>query len=458
GQQLSIRWTHSADGTEHYFYVEGIARGERASQVSLSWNGAPINVKAKDSQEVEVPAIDDFKVTNARAVQGQEQYIQLHFSDPLLASQNLDGLISIAGYGSNFRYIIDGNVLRVYPTSRIVGDQTIQVNPGIRNTNDKKMRNASEWSISINGSMPEVRLVGNGVIMPNSNGLIFPFEAISLNAVEVEVFKIYHNNILQFLQTNELDGNYDLYRVGRIIMQKKVPLATLNPDANTSQWTRYALDLSRMIEKDDQAIYQVRIGFRPEYSTYFCNKNATAESLTDNLQQTDTPQGDDIASIMDSWYGIDGYYEDYSWAQREDPCYPAYYNSDRFIQRNVFASNLGLIAKGGSDNAFFVSVADLRTTAPVQGAQLEFYDFQQQLLGQASTDDKGIASVQLPRKPFVVIAQQGNQRGYLRLEDGSSLSMSRFDVSGVVAQKGLKGFLYGERGVWRPGDSVYLNF
>ena len=458
GQQLSIRWTHSADGTEHYFYVEGIARGERASQVSLSWNGAPINVKAKDSQEVEVPAIDDFKVTNARAVQGQEQYIQLHFSDPLLASQNLDGLISIAGYGSNFRYIIDGNVLRVYPTSRIVGDQTIQVNPGIRNTNDKKMRNASEWSISINGSMPEVRLVGNGVIMPNSNGLIFPFEAISLNAVEVEVFKIYHNNILQFLQTNELDGNYDLYRVGRIIMQKKVPLATLNPDANTSQWTRYALDLSRMIEKDDQAIYQVRIGFRPEYSTYFCNKNATAESLNDNLQQTDTPQEDDIASIMDSWYGIDGYYEDYSWAQREDPCYPAYYNSDRFIQRNVFASNLGLIAKGGSDNAFFVSVADLRTTAPVQGAQLEFYDFQQQLLGQASTDDKGMASVQLPRKPFVVIAQQGNQRGYLRLEDGSSLSMSRFDVSGVVAQKGLKGFLYGERGVWRPGDSVYLNF
>jgi len=38
------------------------------------------------------------------------------------------------------------------------------------------------------------------------------------------------------------------------------------------------------------------------------------------------------------------------------------------------------------------------------------------------------------------------------------LSLSRFDVAGAVVQKGLKGFIYGERGVWRPGDSLFLNF
>jgi uncharacterized protein YfaS (alpha-2-macroglobulin family) len=25
-------------------------------------------------------------------------------------------------------------------------------------------------------------------------------------------------------------------------------------------------------------------------------------------------------------------------------------------------------------------------------------------------------------------------------------------------QKGLKGYIYGERGVWRPGDTMYLSF
>ena len=33
-----------------------------------------------------------------------------------------------------------------------------------------------------------------------------------------------------------------------------------------------------------------------------------------------------------------------------------------------------------------------------------------------------------------------------------------YDVAGVSVQKGLKGFIYGERGVWRPGDTMFLTF
>ncbi|MEL6392057.1 MAG: MG2 domain-containing protein [Bacteroidota bacterium] len=36
--------------------------------------------------------------------------------------------------------------------------------------------------------------------------------------------------------------------------------------------------------------------------------------------------------------------------------------------------------------------------------------------------------------------------------------MSKFDVSGVSARAGIKGAFYAERGVWRPGDEVFLNF
>ena len=37
-------------------------------------------------------------------------------------------------------------------------------------------------------------------------------------------------------------------------------------------------------------------------------------------------------------------------------------------------------------------------------------------------------------------------------------SVSRFDVGGKDIQKGLKGFVYGERGVWRPGDTLHISF
>ena len=64
----------------------------------------------------------------------------------------------------------------------------------------------------------------------------------------------------------------------------------------------------------------------------------------------------------------------------------------------------------------------------------------------------------MERTPFVAIASTNKEKGYLRLTDGDALSTSRFDVGGSRPQNGLKGFIYAERGVWRPGDSIYLNF
>src|SRR5690606_5795521 len=60
--------------------------------------------------------------------------------------------------------------------------------------------------------------------------------------------------------------------------------------------------------------------------------------------------------------------------------------------------------------------------------------------------------------PFAMVAATGMQRAYLRLVNGHALNLSSFDVSGQEVEKGLKGFLYGERGVWRPGDSLHLTF
>ncbi|MFN7117101.1 MAG: alpha-2-macroglobulin family protein [Saprospiraceae bacterium] len=462
GKTLPIRWEHQSAQLAHNFVITEINRGNQPSEIELEWDGKPVNVVLRGEKQVEVPSLKDFKVTDARVAQDQEQYILLFFSDPLSETQNLDGLVSIRDYNGALRTVVDGNQVRIYPSERIIGERRIVVSPGVKNLNGKSMANPSEWQVAFEDVQPQVRLVGRGVIMPNSNGLIFPFEAISLTAVDVEVFKIYNNNILQFLQTNELDGNYDLYRVGRVVMQKRINLTDLNARARTSDWTRYALDLSKMIEQDPEAIYQVRIGFRPAYSTYFCNTDSSTGETADLTNVValvgNTDENGEYVSIMDSWYGVDGWYDNYSWAHRENPCFPAYYNSDRFIQRNVIASNLGIVTKGGTDNSYFVTVSDLRTTEPMSGVTLEFYDFQQQLLTSAQTNGDGQSTVQLSRKPFVVVARSGEEKGYLRLEDGNALSLSRFEVEGEVTQKGLKGYLYGERGVWRPGDSVYLNF
>lgn len=59
--------------------------------------------------------------------------------------------------------------------------------------------------------------------------------------------------------------------------------------------------------------------------------------------------------------------------------------------------------------------------------------------------------------PFLIIARKDRDRNYLKITDGSALSMSSFDVSGVTPENGIKAFIFGERDVWRPGDSIFLS-
>lgn len=458
GQKLDVVWQHEGDRQQHTFQVNNIKRTKEDGSVKLNWNGKSLGVNAKDSRTIEVPSLENFKITQAQIAQGKEQYIVLHFSDPLLEEQNVEGLLSIIDYDGKLRFLIEGNKMRIYPADRLQGERRIRVNPGIRNINNFRMQSPGDWTLSFEDIEPQVRLLGSGVILPNSEGLILPFEAVSLRAIEVEVFKIYHNNILQFLQFNDLNGSYRLREVGRVMLRTEVNLNDLNPDGLSSQWTRYALDLGQLVETDAEAIYQIRIGFRPRHSTYYCGDGAAEIEKELTVAESFVNEEGEIKSMMDDWYGIEGWYPDFEWDHREDPCFAGYYNSDRFVQRNILASNLGVIAKGGKDNSYLVSVSDLRTTNPIGGATLEFYDYQQQLLGSAQTDGEGLARISLKSKAHFLTARQDGQKSYLQLDDGNSLSLSRFDIAGVSPQKGMKGMLYAERGVWRPGDSVFLNF
>ncbi len=460
GQKPSIRWEHLNDKKEHRFYIEDIKRNDEDSELTVKWNGKALGLSKLSDQDIFViPGLNNFKVMSAQIAQDNEQYALIHFSDPIQKSQDLQGLVTISNYKGRLRFQIDGNQLRIYPGKRLTGTRTLTIENGLKNTRGVKLKKQIQETIQFEEPKPGLRLVGTGVILPNSEGLNFPFEAVNLDIIDVEIFKIYDNNILQFLQTNGIDGgsDYQMNRVGKIEVQKQIKLNSLSADGNKFAWTRYALDLSTLIEQDPNAIYQIRIGFRPEYTTFSCSNSTKNEDdvikdpFEDNKKKT---------SIMDTgYYGYGGYYDGYEYNHREDPCQPAFYGSHQFVRRNVVSSNLGIIAKRGMDDRMFFYVTDLRTTSAVGDINLQVYDYQQQVLQSLKTNADGIAIFEVnDEEPFVVVANHGIDKGYLKLMDNNALSLSKFKVSGSVAQKGIKGFIYGERGVWRPGDSLHLNF
>ena len=458
GSRLPVSWIHDSRNLVHRFTIDSVTRGDSKSFVTIEWDGNPIGADKKGKEEVEIPSLGEFKFIGVHISQGAEPFIVARFSDPILEDQTLDGIARL-GKTIAHRYSVEDNELRIYYPEMNTKKVMMIIEPFLKNVNGKTLGTIVREQITFENSKPNIRFIGDGVILPSSNGFMVPVEAVNLRAVDITVRRIYESNILQFLQINDLGGQSELARVSKIGLKKTIPLTGV---ADYGAWNRFSLDLSTLIQSEPGAIYSVHLSFKKNYSTFPCEgispspkRDAELTSWLEIKEEIPGKYGyynDDYYN----YYDEEGEYS-YHWEDRNNPCKAAYYY-DKGASRNLFSSDMGLIAKTGNDGNFNVFVTDLVSTKPVSGATITFYDFRQKPVGTGKTDSEGMAVIKPEAMPFALVARKEKLSGYLKLIEGSSLSLSMFDVSGEPVQKGLKGFLYGERAVWRPGDSLFLTF
>lgn len=456
GTYLDITWNTATDGKTHKFWVEDIRQSDKLSKLTLEVEGDPIHADYSKTLEYEIPAKGAFRILTTRVIQNPEQYVELRFSEPIDKNLNLQGLISCENI-SDLKIITEGNVIKIYPSIRQNGAFNFNVAEGVRSYTGQKLGEAVVLPVQFEVFKPEIKMVGEGVIVPSSEGILFPFQTVSLRAVDVEIIRIYEDNIAQFLQINNLAGSSELRRVGRMILKKTI-LLSQGGEIDYGAWNTFHIDLSKLINTEPGAIYQVVLSMRKSYSAYGCEGKTNTEPI--NVTESYYNAADD--NHQSYYYESYDNYEDgegYDWRERENPCHSTYY-VNKEVRRNVLASNFGLLAKKGVDGSMLFVVTDLLTAKPLSGVNIDIFNYQQKVMATASTDGDGMVKMDFkgPEKPFLLIAKQGSQRGYLKLDDGSSLSLSSFDVSGEAIQRGIKGFIYGERGVWRPGDTLFLSF
>lgn len=444
------------DGLQEFTYlIDSIPRKEEAYYVVLKWNGALVDVFKSGSIEIEVPSIYDFKLLSVNVDQeAEDQSIRLVFSDPLDDDQSLEGLIGLKS-DAEIKLSRSKNAVTIYPQTRLNGEQRVIVERAVRSWRGQELDRRKEIFVAMEALKPEVQIIGQGVIMPDSRDLILPFKAVSLRAVDVVVYKIFTENIREFFQFNRYNGDNNINYVGRPVFRKLVRLDQ-NPELDLSQWNAFSVDLTKMVQKEPHAMYRVKFVFRKEYTAYDCQFDLQPElGRFEDQELYSEAEAEFWNGNRRYWYD---YPEGYRWRDRENPCTNSYYTSDRFPERNLLASNIGLVAKSADNRNFSVAVTDLLTTAPVPNATLEFYDLQKQMIGSTTTGAGGFGQINLSNVPYLLLAKKGDQRSWLRLDDGTSLSVSNFDVSGQEVQEGIKGMIYSERDVWRPGDTLFLTF
>jgi uncharacterized protein YfaS (alpha-2-macroglobulin family) len=128
-------------------------------------------------------------------------------------------------------------------------------------------------------------------------------------------------------------------------------------------------------------------------------------------------------------------------------------------QRWLLITDLGIVVKQGRDE-LLVWVASFSDLAPVAGARVRVVSKQNQPIAEGATDARGVAhlrglgDVLAERRPGLVTVEKGDDWSFVPL-DHARIDTAGLDIAGAPATtSGYDAFLYGERQLYRPGETL----
>ncbi|MBQ6073624.1 MAG: alpha-2-macroglobulin [Bacteroidales bacterium] len=412
GADASVAWVHSDDGHNHTVTVGNIAAGDRKGAVTLNYSWP--KYAAEGSRRYEIPAKGQFDVLESE-VKLEPFGFEIAFSSALDPKQDFQSIVSMPGAGK-LSFIVNENVLKIIPSVKASEKQFLSVSKAIRSTRGQKLDNDFDRWFDIPSGEPTVNFIARGSILPSSGDVNLPFQAINYAKARVRVKRIYENNVLQFLQSNSLNDYYCYTdNVARVVLDTTLVLGEPN-SPRLRNLNTYGLNLSSLVKVERGAIYRIEIrGVDP------------------------------LAEFSEDHYESDYYFGSYD-------------NYEMRV-RNILVSDLSVIAKGSDKGEYSIFVNDIISGQPVNGAKVVIYNSVNQPIAEGSTSSGGKFTCRVPDdRARTVVVSKGSDKSYLSMASGSSISMSGFEVDGNASVQGQKGFIFGERGVWRPGDDIHITF
>ncbi|MBQ1671171.1 MAG: alpha-2-macroglobulin [Treponema sp.] len=472
GKKCIIEWESIENSSARRFLIKNVFAGNKAKILSVSWKGKSIGLKGKADKRLRgkkiynIPAIAQFGIVDINRT--KKNSIIVSFSRPLDTKQDLSSLVTpmtklskIGSAAENVSITARDNVLTIFNDSDFENFSVLTIAKNLKSSDGTALGKESSIKLDEHWDLPEVRFLNDGNILPTSQGTSLPVETRNLTGLLVQAYAIYDHNMVQFLQENDFNGTSELYRVGEPVWENFVEWEW--KDSMQNKYIARGLDLSPLVKKYPDGMFQIRISFRKKNVKYICRDNHRDFSQLPQPEDTiekDRLPGED--SYWDYWDNLK--YEDREtfWSYKNDPCHPAYYtpryNSNSLIKRNVMVSDIGINAKRTTDGTLYVTTTDIKNAEPTSGIQVTLYSYVGSVINQAKTDSNGCAKFADASNVHFIRASSNGQSSYLKIADGTSLSTSHFQTDGIVSKDGIKGFIYGERDVWRPGDTQYLTF
>lgn len=457
-ETAKVEWEHDPAGLKHSFRITGLKKQATNQTLEVALNEDDLGGSGEEKLETVLHREGDFLLQEVRTIHFPEPYLVASFTEVLDQAQMVEAVCRVAQESMAKMWIQDNEIV-IYPnTSRQSG--RIILDEQLKSASGSLLSLPSSFDFDFQDRQPALTLLGDGVILPTSEGLLLPFKSINLKSVEARIFRIPDHHMGQFLQSNQLNGYQELNRVGKPLLVRRLSLENAGK-ANLNCWHTYSIDLSPWFKAEPGALYRVVLNFSKQDVVCQCPATSDEPSWMTKLIKLVNPETESPSFTEGGYY--DEYYSDYGdgydWSKRDDPCNPAFYDGNRNHQaRNMLVSDIGLMAKKDASGQWLLLATQLRDATPMSGVKLSLRSYQDEIIAEGVTDAEGKCWIKALRQPYYLRAEHRQQRAFLRVDPSSVQSVGAFDVSGEGIQNGHKGFLYTERGVWRPGDSLFVGF
>jgi len=359
----------------------------------------------------------------SRITDDENPSVEIKFASELSPDQDINGLISVSPE-MQFELKKIGKSIIVSGSFEYGKEYEIRTSGKLTNKYGFSLNKDHTAKVEFMDKAPKLDFLDKGCFLSAGNNKKIRFYTQNIKRVQLTVKKVYESNLAQFLQRINLKGSqsvnrygyYDYYyeygefeRVGTEIKKD-----TLEIRSKLNEMTINELDLSRLIPKNDKGLYVLELTYQDENTLF--RKGA----------------------------------EYNQWDER----YPALSGK---AEKNIIFSNLGM-SMIKSENSRAVYVFDVETTKPVSGVSVKLIDFQNQIISEVLTDNNGRAAFGKTKKePFCVTAEKGDERSVIKLNEMQT-NFSAFDIGGSDhSEDQTRGFIYTERGVYRPGDDVNIS-
>ncbi len=346
-------------------------------------------------------------------VEGQG-VIHVFTSQPILTN-NLKEIISIK---PSVDFEIDGQDNTINLKGAFLEDKTynIRISAKLTGIFGKPMDKDYEQAVTFTKSKPFISFTDPGSLYMSSKGeKNLGIRMGNVSKVKISVFKVFENNIMHYLR----NGKQYSYMYDETSMDDEY--------YDSNEWP--------MDENYGKMVYEKQVNVQS------LPKNLNTYLLNLNLQDIDYNNS------------FKGFYI----VKVED-------DSRRYLRDAVMVSvsDIGLIVKKGKNDMFIVANSILESK-PLAGIRLDFISTNNQKVYTATTNAEGIIMLKDMNKLFpgfdisMITARSGEDFNFLNFND-NRIETSRYEVGGKYTNNiDYDVFIYGDRKLYRPGDSVYIN-